>query len=149
MAKLDTLFKSAGICVHSDGTNTVTKVRYGTDFVRQVKMLSNPKKIEIRGVGCQKPVRVDIIELPTPMSKIDALAYLQTHEKFQSPEDQALLAEKVADRQPKPPRVKKAKTVKVKADKKATPSLDSIKTRVRKSKADVADVLAAVTQPTA
>lgn len=144
MAKKDTLFTSAGITVHSDGTNTVTKVRYGTDFVRQIKMLSNPKKIEIRGVGCLKPVRVDIIELPQPMMKLDALKFLQTHESFQSAEDQALISEQIAERQPKPVRAKKEKTVKVKTSAKSMPSLDSIKSRAKKSSVTTEDVLAAI-----
>ena len=147
MAKKDTLFTSAGITVHTDGANTVIKVRYGTDFVRQIKMLSNPKKIEIRGVGCLKPQRVDIIELPQAMPKIDALRFLQTHQSFQSPEDQALISEQISEREPKTPRVRKEKTVKVKAAKKTAPSLDSIKSRGKKSSVTVEDVIAAVTSP--
>jgi hypothetical protein len=147
MAKKDTLFTSAGITVHTDGTNTVTKVRYGTDFVRQIKMLGNPKKIEIRGVGCLKPRRVDIIELPHAMLKIDALRFLQAHQSFQSPEDQALISEKISEREPKTPRVRKEKTVKVKAAKNAAPSLDSIKSRGKKSAVTVEDVIAAVNSP--
>lgn len=149
MAKRDTLFTSAGITVHSDGTNTVTKVRYGTDFVRQIKMLSNPKKIEIRGVGCLKPVRVDIIELPQPMLKMDALRFLQTHDSFQSAEDQALISDKIAEREPKQPRAKKEKAVKVKTSKRSAPSLDSIKSRAKRSSATAEDVLAAVSETSA
>jgi len=148
MAKKDTLFTSAGITVHTDGANTVTKVRYGTDFVRQIKMLSNPKKIEIRGVGCLKPQRVDIVELPQAMLKIDALRFLQTHQSFQSPEDQLLISEKMSEREPKTPRVRKEKIAKIKVSKKAAPTLDSIKSRGKRSAATVEDVIAAVTETT-
>jgi hypothetical protein len=150
MSKIDTLFKSAGICTHANGNIKVTKVRYGTDFVRQIKMLSNPKKIEDRKAGvCLSPVRVDIIELPTEMTKMEVLAFLSSHENFQSPEDQALISEEQFKRQPKTPRAKKEKTVKVKASKKSNLSLDSIKSRTKKSTATVEDVLNAVSEPSA
>lgn len=146
MAKRDTLFKFAGITVHTGGGTTRAKVRYGTDFVTRFKQLNNPKKIEDKRLGiCLTPVRVDLVELPQPMAKVDALKWLLTHEKFQAPEDQALIQEAVDSRAPKTPRAPKAaKTLKVKATKPATPSLDSIKSRAKKSTATVADVLAAV-----
>lgn len=148
MPTINTLFKSAGICTHANGDTIVTKVRFGTDFVSQVKMLSNPKKIEVRGVGCLAPVRVDLIELPEPMLKMDALKFIQAHPKFQSPEDQALIADKIAEREPKAPKVPKAKKEpKVRATKKSAPSLDSIKTRGRKTKITAEEVLAVVAQP--
>lgn len=141
MAKRDTLFTTAGITTHSNGNVTVTKVRYGTDLVRQVKMLNNPKKIEHRPTGaCLAPVRVDIIELPSGMFKADALKFLATHADFQSAEDQALIADEQDKREPKAPRVKKEKAVKV--AKQAKPSLDSIKSRAKKVTAE--EVLAAV-----
>lgn len=145
MAKRDTLFKFAGITTHSGGGTTRTKVRYGTDFVTRFKQLNNPKKIEDKRLGiCLAPVRVDLIELPEPMSKIPALQWLLTHEKFQSPEDQAIIQEAIDSRAPKAPRKPKAaKTVKVVASKKAAPSLDSIKSRAKKSATTAADVLAA------
>lgn len=150
MAKRDTMFKFAGITVHSGGGTTRTKVRYGTDFVMRFKQLNNPKKIEDKRLGiCLTPVRVDLVELPEPMLKVDALKWLMTQEKFQSPEDQALIQEAIDSRAPKAPKVKKTKTVKVKAAKNAAPSLDSIKSRAKKSTAKVEDVLAAVAETTA
>lgn len=146
MAKRDTLFKFAGITVHSGGGTTRAKVRYGTDFVTRIKQLNNPKKIEDKRLGiCLTPERVDLVELPEPMLKLDALNFLLTHENFQSAEDQILIKDAIADRTPKAPRQPKAtktKTAKVKVAKDNTPSLASIKGRPRKMAATVADVLA-------
>lgn len=148
MPTVNTLFKSAGICTHSNGDTKVTKVRFGTDFVSQIKMLSNPKKIEVRGVGCLQPQRVDIVELPEPMLKLDALRFLQTHEKFQSTEDQTLISEAISDREPKAPkRPRVKKEAKVRASKTSAPSLDSIKKRGRKANVTVEQVLSAVAEP--
>lgn len=150
MAKRDTMFKFAGITVHSNGSATRTKVRYGTDFVMRFKQLNNPKKIEDKRLGvCLAPVRVDLVELPEPMLKVDALKWLLTHETFKSPEDQALIQDEIDNRTPKAPKQRKAKTertVKVKASKKEAPSLDSIKSRAKKSAVTVEDVIAAVTE---
>lgn len=152
MSKRDTLFKFAGITVHSGGSTTRTKVRYGTDFVLRFKQLNNPKKIEDKKLGiCLAPVRVDLVELPEPMLKVDALKWLMSHEKFQSPEDQLLIQEEIHNRAPKEPRAPRAKaqrTVKVKSSKKSAPSLDSIKARTKKSAVTTEQVLAAVAEST-
>lgn len=138
MATKDTLFTVAGITTHTGSTtngtvSTRTKVRYGTDLIRLIKMLNNPKKIEDKTLGiCLAPVRVDFIELPSPMVKEDALKFLATHDEFQSAEDQATIQDEIDSRTPKAPRVKKERVVKVKATKTA-PSLDSIKSRAKKT----------------
>ena len=130
------LFNCAGITVHSRAGATVTKVRFGTDYVRMVKMLSSNKKISVtnhpdnRGDGFLDSVRVDIIELPGDMLKQDAIKFLQAHADFQSAADQALLQESLGIKEPKAPRVKKEKTVTSKA--KAKMSLDTIKARGKK-----------------
>lgn len=151
MAKRDTMFKFAGITVHTGGGTTRAKVRYGTDFVTRFKQLNNPKKIEDKRLGiCLAPVRVDLVELPEPMEKVAALKWLMTHEKFQAPEDQALIQEAIDSRTPKAPRqAKTAKAVKVKAPKKEAPSLDSIKSRAKKSQVTAEQVLAAAAEATA
>jgi hypothetical protein len=138
MATKDTLFTVAGITTHTatapNGTvSTRTKVRYGTDLIRLVKMLNNPKKIEDQTLGiCLAPVRVDFVELPTGMLKVDAIKFLATHPDFQSAADQAVLQEALSERQPKAPRTPKTpKAPKVKAAK-AKPSIDSIKSRAKK-----------------
>jgi hypothetical protein len=140
MATKDTLFTVAGITTHTGSTatgtvSTRTKVRYGTDLIRLIKMLNNPKKIEDKTLGiCLAPVRVDFVELPSPMLKADALKFLLTAPEFQSAADQATIQEEIESRTPKAPRVKKEKTVKVKVAKtKAAPTLDSIKSRAKKS----------------
>jgi hypothetical protein len=146
MAKIDTLFKSAGVCTHSNGSITVNKVRYGTDYVRRVKLLSTPGNVKVRGAALD-PVRVSLIELPEPMDKMAALKFIQAHADFQSAEDQAMISDEITERTPAAPRVAKAtKVAKVKVSKKSAPSLDSIKSRARKSKATASDVLAAVAE---
>ena len=105
-------FKVAGITTHG----TSTKVRFTDDMIRRVKQFSKG--------GAS---RIDLIELPHEMTKIEALKYLQTHETFKSAEDQATIADTLADKE------KEARKgeVKVKATKK--PSLDAIKARAKKA----------------
>lgn len=101
-------FKVAGITTH----NGNSKVRFTDDLIRRVKQFS-------KGGA----TRIDLMELPSEMSKVEALKYLQAHADFQSPADQALIADGIADRS-------KAKgEVKVKATK---PSIEAIKARAKK-----------------
>lgn len=148
MSTKTTLFTVAGITTHR-GQNSAgvvserTKCRVGTDLVRMIKMLSNPKKIEDKTLGiCLAPVRVDMIELPTPMLKDDAVKFLLSHPDFQSASDQAVISETIDHRAPRAPRVKKEKVVKVKA---ADLSLDAIRSRKR-SEVSVEQVLSTVTE---
>ncbi len=120
----------AGITTHSRENVTVTKVRYGNDIVRLSKMLSSNRKIGVtysfggRDDGYLDSKRVDLIELPTAMTKIDALKFLQAHDQFQSSEDQATIAEALSSKSPKAPRTPKTpKSPKIKA------TIDSIKSR--------------------
>lgn len=121
------LFTIAGITTHrgTDANGTVssrTKVRYGTDMIRLVKMLNNPKKIEDKRLGiCLTPERVELLELPTAMTKEDAIRYLATLDLFKSAEDQEVLQEALNSRAPKTP--KKPKAVKMPV------SMDAIKAR--------------------
>jgi hypothetical protein len=62
------------------------------------------------------------------MTKVDCLKYLQTHADFQSPADQALIADALADRE----KTASKGEVKVKTSKKTKPSLDAIKARAKK-----------------
>ena len=120
-------FKVAGITTHND----VTKVRFTDDLIRRVKQFTKGQAS-----------RVDLIELPEAMSKLDALKYLQTHEMFQSPDDQAVIADAIADREPAPKKEKKVKEVKVKVSKKEKPSLDAIKARGKKENVTAEDLVA-------
>lgn len=106
-------FKVAGITTH--GANT--KVRFTDDMVRRVKQFS-------KGGA----TRIDLVELPSEMSKVEALQYLQAHADFQSAADQATISDSLADKQ------KEAKKgeVKVKVAK-AKPSMDAIKARAKKN----------------
>jgi uncharacterized lipoprotein NlpE involved in copper resistance len=122
----DQTFKVAGITVH----NGNAKVRFTDDMVRRIKQFS-------KGGA----TRVDFVELPTEMTKIEALKYLQAHEQFQSAADQATIADTLADK------VKEASKgeVKVRTPKaKAKPSLENIKARAKKVAPVTAEEVVAV-----
>ncbi len=129
-------FTVCGITTHSRENVTVTKVRFGTDLVRLSKMLSSDRKIGVsynfggRDDGYLDSKRVDLVELPQAMTKLDAVKFLQSHPQFQSAEDQATIAEALGAKTPKTPRTPKAPKVKAT---KAKPSIDSIKSRGKKS----------------
>lgn len=151
MAKRDTLWTCVGITKHVGASGKeVVKVRCGVDLARRIKSSQSKSYVKSRGEKLTE-VRTDFIQLPQPMLRIDAIKFAQSAPEFQSPEDQALIQEAIDTRAPKQSRVKKvkaAKTVKVRATKKQVPSLDSIKSRARKSKATVEDVIAAVSEET-
>ena len=111
MANSAQTFKVAGITVH----NGNAKVRFTDDMVRRVKQFT-------KGGA----TRCDFVELPSEMTKVEALKHMATLPEFASAEDQATIADSLADRE------KEAKkgTVKVKATK---PSLDAIKARGKKA----------------
>lgn len=103
-------FKVAGITTH----NGNSKARFTDDLIRRIKQFTKG--------GAS---RIELIELPSEMTKLEALKYMQTHELFQSPGDQATIADCIADREKE---LSKGE-VKVKAPK---PSLDAIKSRAKK-----------------
>lgn len=128
MAKPNQAITVAGITSHGTFTN---KVRFTVNLVRRIKQF-----VKVNAT------RIDLVELPNPMSRLEAIAYLKTHADFQSAEDQATLDEAVETRTPKTPKVKAVKTVKtpkvkvvkakvVKTD--AKPTLDAIKARAKKT----------------
>lgn len=108
-------FKVVGITVHGDST----KVRFTDDMVRRIKQFT-------KGGA----TRCDFIELPTEMTKIEALKYMATQPEFANPSDQATIADCLADREKEATKG----TVKVKVAKtKAKPSVEAIKARAKKA----------------
>jgi hypothetical protein len=123
MANSNQTFKVAGITIH----NGNAKVRFTDDMVRRIKQFTKG--------GAS---RVDFVELPSEMTKVEALKYLATLPEFASASDQATIADTLADKSKEASKG----NVKVKATK---PSLDAIKARSKKTKeVSVEDVLAAV-----
>jgi hypothetical protein len=119
-------FKVVGITTHGDST----KIRFTDDMVRRIKQFTKG--------GAS---RVDFIELPSEMTKLEALKYMATQPEFASAGDQATIADCIEDR------VKEASkgTVKVKTTKTTKPSIDAIKARGKKTKeVSATDILAAV-----
>lgn len=113
-------FTVVGITEH----NGNAKVRFTDDMVRRVKQFS-------KGGA----TRIDFIELPSPMTKIEALKHMLTCPEFQSENDQATIEDTLEDKE----REARKGTVKVKAK----PSLESIASRPRKD-VTVEDILGAV-----
>ena len=69
MAKQDNkTFTVAGTATNPDGT---TKARFANDFVARIKILNK--------AGC---TNINLVELPAPMTKSEALAHLQTLDTF-------------------------------------------------------------------
>ena len=125
MANSNQTFKVAGITIH----NGNAKVRFTDDMVRRIKQFTKG--------GAS---RVDFVELPSEMTKVEALKYLATLSEFASPSDQATIADTLEDK------TKEASkgNVKVKATK---PSLDAIKARGKKNKeVSAEDVLSAIAE---
>ena len=124
MANSNQTFKVAGITVH----NGNAKVRFTDDMVRRIKQFT-------KGGA----TRCDFVELPSEMTKVEALKYLATLPEFASAADQATISDTLADK------TKEATkgTVKVKATK---PSIDAIKARSKKAKVSAEEVLSAISE---
>lgn len=109
-------FKVAGITVH-DGNS---KVRFTDDMIRRIKQFT-------KGGA----TRADFVELPSEMTKVEALNYLKNHPDFQSPADQATINDSLSEREKSSPK----DGVKVKVPKsKSKPNLDNIKARAKQKK---------------
>jgi hypothetical protein len=63
MAQTEKLFTVAGTATNPDGT---TKARFANDMVARVKILTK--------AGCSN---INLVELPVPMTKLEALQHLQ------------------------------------------------------------------------
>jgi hypothetical protein len=77
-------FKVVGITVH----NGNAKVRFTDDMVRRVKQFT-------KGGA----TRCDFIELPSEMSKVDALKYMLTCKEYSSADDQALIEDTLTEKE--------------------------------------------------
>jgi CTP synthase (UTP-ammonia lyase) len=122
MANSNQTFKVAGITIH----NGNAKVRFTDDMVRRIKQFT-------KGGA----TRVDFVELPSEMTKVEALEYLATLPEFANPSDQATIADTLADK------TKEANKGEVKV-KKTKPSLDAIKARGKKKDVTPEQILAVV-----
>ena len=110
-------FTVVGITEH----NGNVKVRFTDDMVRRVKQFS-------KGGA----TRIDFVELPNAMTKIEALKYMLTCKEFASENDQATIQDTLEDKE------REARKGEVKV--KAKPSLEAIKNRPRKD-VTVPDIL--------
>ena len=108
------MVKVAGITSHGN----MVKVRFTDDLVRRLKQFTKG--------GAE---RIDLIELPAAMSKVDALTYMKSHADFQSASDQATISDALADRVKGPTVLEVPKVLKVKVPKVKTPSLADIAAR--------------------
>jgi hypothetical protein len=100
----------------------VAKVRFANDLVRRVKQFNK-----------SDATRVTFVELPTAMTKIEALGHMLTMDEFQSEDDQATIQDTIEDK--KKDALKG--TIRVRKPK---PSLEEIKSRAR-NEVTVADIL--------
>ena len=126
MANSNQTFKVAGITIH----NGNAKVRFTDDMVRRIKQFTKG--------GAS---RVDFVELPSEMTKVEALTYLSFHADFQSASDQATIADTLADKSKEASKGE----VKVKASK-TKPSIDAIKARAKCSEVSAEQVLSAIAE---
>jgi len=104
------LFSVVGITVH----NGNAKVRFTDDMVRRIKQFT-------KGGA----TRCEFIELPEPMSKLDALNYMLTHQYFANEDDQATINDAIEDR-----------SVQSRREVKVSLSLDAIRERGKQQQAD-------------
>lgn len=134
MANSNQLWTCVGITVH----NGAAKVRFGVDRIRRVKQFT-------KGGA----TRIDLIDLPQEMDKLAALNFMRAHEGFQSPEDQSVISDAYDYRAKVSGKTKGEVKVRVTRGKKAAqaaPSMDSIKARARKAKAEVSADTDAIAQ---
>ena len=111
----DKLFTVAGTATNADGT---TKARFANDLVARIKILNKS--------GC---TNINLMELPEPMTKLQALQYLTAQGIVEGDAGYAVSA-KLAEKS----KVAKKGEVSVKAEK---PSLEKIRARSKTAKKDV------------
>jgi hypothetical protein len=114
------LFTVAGTATNPDGT---TKARFANDLVARIKILNKS--------GC---TNINLMELPEPMTKLQALQYLTDQGHTEGDAGYAVSA-KLAEKS----KIAKKGEVKVRAE---TPSMSKI--RARKKDVTAEQILAAV-----
>ena len=115
----DKLFTVAGTATNADGT---TKARFANDLVARIKILNK--------AGC---TNINLVELPQPMTKLQALQYL-TEQGITEGDAGFAVANKLAEKS----KIAKKGEVKVKAE---APSMSKI--RARKKDVTAEQILAA------
>jgi hypothetical protein len=136
MTNTNALFTVSGITTDAQGNS---KVRWTQDLIRRTKLFAK-----------QGYVRIDLVDLPQPMTKLEALAYISTLPQFDNAGDRMTIEDAAAYREKakakadgtyvaRPrgrPRKHPVAEVVVKAKRgkvKAAPSLDAIKARAAQS----------------
>ena len=147
MLNKNSLYTVSGITTDSNGD---CKVRWTQDLIRRTKLFIK-----------QGYTRVDLVDLPRPMTKLEALSHIAALPQFSNPGDQMTIQDAVAYREKakakadgtyvaRPrgrPRKHPVATVTIKQTKKtkAAPSLDAIKARAKTdTTAQALDLLKAV-----
>ena len=106
MATLEKTFTVAGTATNADGT---AKARFANDLVARIKILNK--------AGC---TNINLLELPRPMTKLEALQHLQS--LGQTGDAGYAVANKLAEKT----RVAKKGEVRVKATKASVKSADKV-----------------------
>ena len=106
MATLEKTFTVAGTATNADGT---AKARFANDLVARIKILNK--------AGC---TNINLIELPRPMTKLEALQHLQS--LGQTGDAGYAVANKLAEKT----KVAKKGDVRVKATKASVKSADKV-----------------------
>ena len=106
MATLEKTFTVAGTATNADGT---AKARFANDLVARIKILNK--------AGC---TNINLIELPRPMTKLEALQHLQS--LGQTGDAVYAVANKLAEKT----KVAKKGEVRVKATKASVKSADKV-----------------------
>ena len=106
MATLEKTFTVAGTATNADGT---AKARFANDLVARIKILNK--------AGC---TNINLIELPRPMTKLEALQHLQS--LGQTGDAGYAVANKLAEKT----KVSKKGEVRVKATKASVKSADKV-----------------------
>lgn len=94
---MEKLFTSFGITTR----NNQTKVRFGNDIVARIKIFA------------KEGYTVDFVELPSPMTKLDALIYAKSQPIYSNPSAKEIIDSKIDEK------TKQAKSGEVKVQAKA------------------------------